>query len=73
MPSFKTLYLSAIVMHNGGYHYVAVIKRDGEWWYYNDIDTIIYKIGTYNQMLESGNKSKRIPNPMKNGTLYFYT
>ena len=73
MPSFKTLHLSAIVMHNGGYHYVAVIKRDGEWWYYNDIGTIIYKIGTYNQMLEFGNKSKRIPNPMKNGTLYFYT
>jgi hypothetical protein len=73
MPSFKTLHLSAIVMHNGGYHYVAVIKRDGVWWYYNDMGTVIYKIGTYNQMLEFGNKSKRIPNPMKNGTLYFYT
>lgn len=73
IPSFKTLHLSAIVIHNGGYHYVAVIKRDGEWWYYNDIGAVIYKIGTYNQMLEFGNKSKRIPNPMKNGTLYFYT
>jgi hypothetical protein len=73
MPSFKTLHLSAIVMHNGGYHYVAVIRRDGVWWYYNDMGTVIYKIGTYNQMLEFGNKSKRIPNPMKNGTLYFYT
>jgi hypothetical protein len=73
MPSYKTLHLSAIVIHTGGAHYVAIIKRQGYWWYYNDMGTQLYKIddGSYDSMLKF--KGKGSINPLTHGTLYFYT
>jgi hypothetical protein len=71
MRSYQVLHLSAIVIHTGGAHYVAVLKREDFWWYYNDMGTQLYKIGNYNEMLEF-NKSKEV-NPLTHGTLYFYT
>lgn len=70
MRSYQVLHLSAIVIHTGGAHYVAVLKRENLWWYYNDLGTQLYKIGNYNEMLKF-NKSK--VNPLTHGTLYFYT
>lgn len=66
MPSYKSLNLSAIVIHNGGAHYTALLKREDIWYYYNDMGTVLKRIGTYEEMLESK------PNPLTHGTLYFY-
>lgn len=71
MPSYQTLYLSAIVIHTGGAHYVAVLKRKDSWWYYNDIGTQLYKIGSYYDMIKF--KGQSSINPLTHGTLYFYT
>ena len=71
MPSYQTLHLSAIVIHTGGAHYVAVLKRENYWWYYNDIGTQLYKIGSYDDMIKF--KGKTGINPLTHGTLYFYT
>ena len=73
MPSYKTLYLSAIVIHTGGAHYFAVVKHEGLWWYYNDLGTQLYKIddGSYESMLRFKGQSN--VNPLTHGTLYFYT
>lgn len=73
MPSYKTLHLSAIVIHTGGAHYVAIVKRQEYWWYYNDMGTQLYKIddGSYDSMLKFKGKSNI--NPLTHGTLYFYT
>lgn len=71
MPSYQTLYLSAIVIHTGGAHYVAVLKREDSWWYYNDIGTQLYQIGSYDDMIKF--KGQSSINPLTHGTLYFYT
>lgn len=71
MPSYQTLHLSAIVIHTGGAHYVAVLKRKDSWWYYNDIGTQLDKIGSYNDMIKF--KGQSSINPLTHGTLYFYT
>lgn len=67
----QILNLSAIVIHTGGIHYVAVFKCEGEWYWYNDNPSgrkyVIRKLGTYQDMLKSS------PNPATNGTLHFYT
>jgi ubiquitin C-terminal hydrolase len=65
------LNLSAIVVHTGGAHYVANIKCNGNWFWYDDNPGgkkhIIKYTGSYENMLET------IPNPLTNGTLFFYT
>ena len=67
----KTLYLTSIVIHNGGGHYVAVFKCERNWFYYDDnpgsSSHIIKYIGSYEKMLEIS------PNPLSHGTLFFYT
>lgn len=67
----KTLYLTSIVIHNGGAHYVCVFKCERNWFYYDDNPAssshIINYIGSYEKML------KIHPNPLSHGTLFFYT
>ena len=67
----KTLYLTSIVIHNGGGHYVSVFKCERNWFYYDDnpgsSTHIIKYIGSYEKMLEIH------PNPSSHGTLFFYT
>ena len=66
----KTLYLSAIVVHNGGAHYIANFKCNGEWYWYDDnpgSKHIIKNTGSYEKML------KTKPSPLTHGTLFFYT
>jgi hypothetical protein len=67
----KTLYLTSIVIHNGGAHYVCVFKCKRNWFYYDDNPAssshIINYIGSYEKMLEIH------PNPLSHGTLFFYT
>jgi hypothetical protein len=48
-----------------------MLKREDVWWYYNDIDTQLYIIGSYNDMIKF--KGKSGINPLTHGTLYFYT
>lgn len=65
------LQLSAIVVHTGGAHYVANFKCKGNWFWYDDNPGgkkhIIKYTGSYENMLETS------PNPLTNGTLFFYT
>jgi ubiquitin C-terminal hydrolase len=67
----KTLYLTGIVVHTGGLHYIANFKCQDEWYWYDDNPSgnkhEIKHIGTYDKMLKTN------PNPLKYGTLYFYT
>ena len=67
----KTLYLTGIVVHTGGAHYVANFKCNGNWYWYDDnpgsFKHEIKYVGSYQHML------KTTPNPMTHGTLYFYT
>ena len=67
----KTLYLTSIVIHTGGAHYVSVFKCERNWFYYDDnpgsSSHIIKYIGSYEKMLEIH------PNPLSHGTLFFYT
>jgi hypothetical protein len=67
----KTLYLTSIVIHTGGAHYVSVFKCERNWFYYDDnpgsSSHIIKYIGSYEKML------KIHPNPLSHGTLFFYT
>jgi len=61
------LILTGIVVHTGGAHYVASVKCNGEWYFYNDMDSSIKKLGSYDSML------KNKPDPLGHGTLFFYT
>ena len=67
----KNLYLTGIVVHTGGVHYIANIKCNGEWYWYDDnpgsSKHIIKHIGSYEKML------KTKPYPLTHGTLFFYT
>ena len=66
----RQLYLSSIVVHTGGAHYVANFKCNNEWYWYDDNPAgsthKINYVGSYNEML------KTTPNPMSHGTLFFY-
>ena len=70
----KEYELYGIVIHNGENHYVAMLKLDDDWYFYNDTDTdnTITNIGSYEQMIKykckCGNKVK----PLTHGTLFFY-
>jgi ubiquitin C-terminal hydrolase len=67
----KTLYLTGIVVHTGGAHYIANFKCNGEWYWYDDNPNsskhIINHTGSYEKML------KTKPSPLSHGTLFFYT
>ena len=70
--------LSAVVMHTGGCHYVAIARYNDVWWYYNDQDYKTNKLlvpydnfEDFINEVESG-KSDKI-NPYTHGTQYYYT
>lgn len=67
----KSLYLSGIVVHTGGAHYVANFKCNDKWYWYDDnpggYKHIIKNIGSYEKMLNT------TPSPLTHGTLFFYT
>jgi hypothetical protein len=67
----KDLYLTAIVVHTGGVHYVANFKCDNDWFWYDDRPDssrhIIKHIGSYEKMIKTNLK------PLSHGTLFFYT
>ena len=72
-PNSKLFILSAVVMHTGKNHYVAIAKY-GEWWYYYDdmpkYSLIKYK--SFNDIVEESYKNKKITNPLTHGTQYYY-
>jgi ubiquitin C-terminal hydrolase len=57
--------LSSIVVWKG-YHYTSYFKCGLEWYYYDDMDSNIRKVGSYQRLLRSN------PSPVTNGILYFY-
>jgi hypothetical protein len=69
----KLFTLSAVVMHTGKNHYVAIAKY-GEWWYYYDdmpkYSLIKYK--SFNDIVEESYINKKITNPLTHGTQYYY-
>ena len=65
--SFSVLSLSAIVIYTGGAHYVCVFCVDYIWYYYNDLESEIKTLGSFEKML------KNTPyNPITHGILYIY-
>jgi ubiquitin C-terminal hydrolase len=62
----KILHLTGITIHTGHEHYVAVIKCENNWYFYDDLKNDVKYIGKYEDML------KIDINPMTHGTLYFY-
>lgn len=75
----QIFYLSAVVMHTGGCHYVAIAKYNNVWWYYDDEEyknkkKLLVQYDTFEDFInevESG-KSNKI-NPYTHGTQYYYT
>jgi hypothetical protein len=71
IKNYNKLYLSSIIIHTGGAHYVCVFKYlDEKWYYYNDNPggiPKIKKLGSYDNMLKNSPY-----NPCTNGTVYFY-
>lgn len=69
----KLFTLSAVVMHTGKNHYVAIAKY-GEWWYYYDdmpkYSLIKYK--NFNDIVDESYRNKKITNPLTHGTQYYY-
>lgn len=69
----KLFTLSAVVMHTGKNHYVAIAKY-GEWWYYYDdmpkYSLIKYK--NFNDIVDESYINKKITNPLTHGTQYYY-
>jgi ubiquitin C-terminal hydrolase len=69
----KLFTLSAVVMHTGKNHYVAIAKY-GEWWYYYDdmpkYSLIKYK--SFNDIVDESYRNKKITNPLTHGTQYYY-
>ena len=69
----KFFTLSAVVMHTGKNHYVAIAKY-GEWWYYYD-DMLKYsliKYKSFNDIVEESYRNNKITNPLTHGTQYYY-
>jgi len=50
-------------------HYTCYFRCGNKWYYYDDTDNDIELIGSYNSMLNT----KKFPNIITNGTVYFYT
>jgi hypothetical protein len=75
----QIFYLSAVVMHTGGCHYVAIAKYSDVWWYYDDEKykskkKLLVRYDNFDDFInevESG-KSNKI-NPYTHGTQYYYT
>lgn len=72
-PNSKLFILSAVVMHTGKNHYVAIAKY-GEWWYYYDDmpKYTLIKYKSFNDIVEESYKNKKITNPLTHGTQYYY-
>ena len=74
----QIFYLSAVVMHTGGCHYVAIAKYNNVWWYYDDQDykynKKLVQYDTFEDFInevDSGISDKI--NPYTHGTQYYYT
>ena len=50
-------------------HYTCYFRCGNKWYYYDDTDNDIELIGSYNSMLNT----KKFPNIITNGTVYFYS
>ena len=72
-PNSKLFILSAVVMHTGKNHYVAIAKY-GDWWYYYDDmpKYTLIKYKSFNDIVEESYKNKKITNPLTHGTQYYY-
>ena len=73
LPSGRALWLSAVVIFHGGLrggHYVACLKLNNVWYYYNDIGgslSLIGVQGSFDELLAHSSK------PKERGVLFFYT
>ena len=73
----KIFTLSAVVMHTGGCHYVAVAKYGNVWYYYNDIDYLytnkLIPFNSFNEFIEAAKSQPKVfVNPLSHGTQYYY-
>lgn len=66
-PFGRTLTLLSVVLWQNR-HYTCAIKCDSEWWYYDDNDTEIEYIGSFEDLLET----QDIPRVSTNSTILFY-
>jgi hypothetical protein len=70
--------LSAVVMHTGGCHYVAIARYNDVWWYYNDQDyktnDSLVRYDNFEDFIKEveSDSSTKI-NPYTHGTQYYYT
>ena len=69
----KLFTLSAVVMHTGKNHYVAIAKYGDWWYYYDDMPKYsILKYKSFNDIVDESYRNKKITNPLTHGTQYYY-
>jgi ubiquitin C-terminal hydrolase len=72
-PNSKLFTLSAVVMHTGKNHYVAIAKYGDLWYYYDDMPKYsLIKYKSFNDIVEESYRNKKITNPLTHGTQYYY-
>jgi hypothetical protein len=65
--NINNLSLHSVVVYNS-HHYTCYFLYNTIWYYYNDLDHQLQKIGNYNKLISR----KTYPNVLTNGTIFFY-